>query len=87
MSTGSWIEATDIDYERTVDGGVTGAIEVVPKEIRWTGYFPPSGNAGLAAAPSRRMRFIYQDSAKLDGKIGYRAGIAVKQSKLLLKSI
>ena len=78
-----WGNYLDIDYERTVDGGVTGAIEVVPKEIRWTGYFPPSGNAGLAAAPSRRMRFIYQDSAKLDGKIGYRAGIAVKQSKLL----
>ena len=79
----------DIDYDRSVDPGVGGAIEVVPLEIRWTGFLPsrryPPWINHAPAAPSRRIRFVYQPSPKNDVRTGYRAGIAIKKSRLLSK--
>jgi RHS repeat-associated protein len=75
----------DIDYDRTVDPGVGGPIEVVPSEIRWTGFSPLPGSNEAPAPPSRRIRFVYQPSPKNDVRTAYRAGIAIKKSRLLSK--
>lgn len=73
----------DVNYERTLDQ--TGAVELVPKHIRWTGYAPPPGSNAVAAAPSRRLEFFYSAVPKVDVRVGYQAGVAIKRSKLLEK--
>jgi RHS repeat-associated protein len=73
----------EVDYERTIDPGVGGSIEVVPAEIRWTGFSPAPGVSSNPIPPSRRIKFNYLSLPKIDMRVVYRAGVPVKNSKLL----
>lgn len=73
---GNFIE---YDYLKTVDSTLPGAVEVVPKEIRWTGY----EGSGAPIAPSRFLKFSYSPNPKLDPRTSFRGGLAVKNSQLL----
>src|SRR5262245_9232270 len=73
----------EIDYQRDVETDVPGAVEIVPKEISWTGYEPPPGSTAASARPSRRIEFVYAQSPKYDVRVSYQGGLAIKRSKLL----
>jgi RHS repeat-associated protein len=67
----------DADYERTIVPGSPDTVEVVPLEVRWTGFQPASGTA---APPTRRLRVVYGTSRQ-DIRVAFVAGVAVRASR------
>jgi RHS repeat-associated protein len=81
----------DVDYQRTIVPGTVSTscsdpapgapdtVEVVPREVRWTGSAP---SAGTALAPSRRVQFVY-GASRQDVRTAFVAGVAVRASQRL----
>ena len=70
-----WGNFMEIDYDRTTDSGLPGAVEVVPLWIRWTGH-----HGAPVLYPSRVIEFRYQT---VDPRTLYRGGLAARSSRVV----
>jgi RHS repeat-associated protein len=79
-----WQNFMEIDYDRTTDSQLPGAVELVPRFIRWTG-----NHSTPVINPSRTVEFRYSalpGSAPLvryDSQVSYRGGLAIRDSRFL----
>ncbi|MFT3841802.1 MAG: SpvB/TcaC N-terminal domain-containing protein [Myxococcaceae bacterium] len=87
-----WGNFYEVDYDRARNGSFIGSsdsvgtplltgvptLEVVPKQLRWTGF-----NGATQVSPSRTVDFSYSTSSKLDPRTEYVAGVALQRTKLL----